>query len=83
MRPQEHELVRIVAKHRQRSGPENDGLVVRTTVVTSITSAPASDPRVLDHGVVPRDELLGKLLRLQRAHAISQVSIHVHVTPTL
>lgn len=83
MRAKEDELVGFVAKNGTRRRPQDNGIVVRAAILTPMASSPASDADMLDHGVMPRDELLRQLSTLQRSYAVSQVPIDVHVTPTL
>jgi hypothetical protein len=83
VRAKEDKLVRLLAKDGERRRPQDNGVVVRTAILTPMASSPASDADVLDHGVMPRDELLRQLSTFQRSHAVSKVPIDVHVTPTL
>jgi hypothetical protein len=83
MRTKKSKLIRVLAKDRTRRRPQAHRLVVRASIAAIVASVLTGHARVLDHRVVPAEELRRELLRLRRSDAVSQDPINVHVTPIL
>src|SRR5688572_9247133 len=82
MSSKESQVIGVIAKDLHGRRPEPSRLLVWAAFRT-LAAALRGDAQMLDHGVVPLDELLRKRARLERSDAIAKNSVHVHVSPIL
>ena len=80
MSSQEPQLACVMDKDIHRRRPESSRFLVGTTFRT-LSAVAMRQSQMLDHRVVPLNKLLRERARLERADAIPQNPVHVHVTP--